>query len=277
MIIWIASYPKSGNTWVRLFLRSYLGKHKEKFSINQNPEDDFIIPQFPDIKILKEMNVNYSRFLNIVENWVSMQERINLNNKVNFLKTHNAMCTINKNKFTNKENTLGAIYIVRDPRDIVISYSHHLHQTYDQVIKGMLDPKNQELARVNHEIFASTILGRWSDHYNSWKNAGGKNFLIIKYEDLLKEKISTFKKILSYLSNKIKIDYDEDKMFKAIEDTSFENLQNYEKIYGFNEHSKSYLFFRKGEHGDWQGKLSKKQIEKIETEFNKEMGELNYL
>ena len=206
-----------------------------------------------------------------------MQERINLNNKVNFLKTHNAMCTINKNKFTNKQNTAGIIYIVRDPRDIVISYSHHLNQTYDQVIDGMLDSNNQELAQVKKEKFTSTILGKWSDHYSSWKNYGSENFLLIKYEDMLFDNIKIFRKILEYLNNTAGLLFDQNKMLKAIENTSFENLQNQEKKFGFNEHSKSTLFFRYGKSEDWKGKLSLKQVKRIENGFNKEMKELGYL
>jgi len=277
MILWIASYPKSGNTWVRLFLRSYFCKAEKQFSINQKEADEFKINQFPNINILKEMNINYNNFLSISENWISMQERINLNNKVNFLKTHNAMCTINNHKFTNKQNTAGIIYIVRDPRDIVISYSHHLNQTYDQVIDGMLDSKNQELAQVKKEKFPSTILGKWSDHYNSWKNYGSENFLLIKYEDMLFDDIKIFRKILEYLNNTTGLLFDQSKMLKAIENTSFEKLQNQEKKFGFNEHTKSTLFFRNGKIGDWKGKLSLKQVKRIEEGFNKEMKELGYL
>ena len=102
MIIWLASYPKSGNTWVRLFLKSYLSDDIKEFSINQKRDDEFKIERFPNIKIFKDMQINYDNFFEISKNWITIQDRINLNNKLNILKTHNAMCTVNKNKFTNK-------------------------------------------------------------------------------------------------------------------------------------------------------------------------------
>jgi len=100
MIIWLASYPKSGNTWVRLFLRSYLSRNKEEFNINQKPNDEFKINRFPNNKMLKEMQIDSGNFFEIAKNWITVQEKINLNNRLNILKTHNAMCTINKSKFT---------------------------------------------------------------------------------------------------------------------------------------------------------------------------------
>ena len=125
MIIWLASYPKSGNTWVRLFLRSYLSRNKEEFNINQKPNDEFKINRFPNNKMLKEMQIDSGNFFEIAKNWITVQEKINLNNRLNILKTHNAMCTINKSKFTNQENTLGAVYIVRDPRNVITSLKNH--------------------------------------------------------------------------------------------------------------------------------------------------------
>ena len=87
MIVWLASYPKSGNTWVRLFLRSYLSKDKEVFNINQKPGDQFKINRFPNYEILKEMQISSNNFFEIAKNWITVQEKINLNNKLNILKT----------------------------------------------------------------------------------------------------------------------------------------------------------------------------------------------
>ena len=139
MIIWLASYPKSGNTWVRLFLKSYLSDDKKKFSINEKKDDEFKIERFPNIKVFKDMQINYDNFFEISKNWITIQDRINLNNKLNILKTHNAMCTVNKNKFTNKENTLGAIYVVRDPRDVAVSFSYHMGKTLTEIVNNMID------------------------------------------------------------------------------------------------------------------------------------------
>ena len=133
MIIWLSSYPKSGNTWVKLFLSAYLGNQNASIPFNINK---MLIPfsLFPTNKLIKKFNFDFSNFENIAEHWIPMQEYLNLVTKGNiFVKTHNAMCTINGNKFTNKQNSLGAIYLVRDPRDIIISYSSFLKKSYDEV------------------------------------------------------------------------------------------------------------------------------------------------
>ena len=157
MIIWIASYPKSGNTWIRMFLRSYFSKHKKKFSLNLQGNSDFETRNFPNIKALKEINVDYTKFENIVKNWIPLQDYINLNNKINFMKTHNANLTINGYPFTNKSNTLGGIYVVRDPRDVALSYAHHLKISNDKSLES----------KVNKIYFSEELLSLFNRQLDS--------------------------------------------------------------------------------------------------------------
>ena len=280
MIVWLASYPKSGNTWVRLFLRSYLSKDKEVFNINQKPGDQFKINRFPNYKILKEMQISSNNFFEIAKNWITVQEKINLNNKLNILKTHNALCTINGSKFTNKENTIGAIYIVRDPRDVAVSFSHHLGISLTEVVDLMINE--------NHSIYesdfvpekngtGSTLLSSWANHYKSWKNYNLSKILIIKYEDLVNKTFEKFYEIVSYLNKLQKIEIDERKISNSIGLTKFENLQELEKKYGFEEPTSSKAFFRAGKIGSWRRELNNELSKKIEKYFNSEMKELNYL
>ena len=279
MIVWLASYPKSGNTWVRLFLRSYLSENKKNFSINQKPDDEFKIKRFPNHRTLKEMQINTKDFFEIAKNWITVQEKINLNNKLNILKTHNAMCTINGSKFTNKENTLGAIYIVRDPRDVAISFSHHLGVSLSDVVDLILDENNLILeSDFNQEKGAgSTLLSSWANHYKSWKNYNLGKILIIKYEDLVQKTFNKFYEIVLYLNELQNIEIDEKKILDSIEFTKFDNLQKLEKKYGFEEATSSKTFFRAGKVGSWKKELSSDLSKKIEKYFNKEMVELNYL
>ena len=116
---------------MRLFIKSYLNDSNKKFSLNNHSDDAIIVETFPDEKKFDELKINYKDFNDIVKNWINLQSLINLNNKINYLKTHNAMCTINNHKFTNIENTLGGIHIVRDPRDVIVSYSHHFGLDYE--------------------------------------------------------------------------------------------------------------------------------------------------
>ena len=277
MFIWLASYPKSGNTWMWLFIKSYFNPPKKKFSLNYHKDDPIMLEPFPDERMFDKLKINYENFFDLSKNCVNLQSLINLNNKTNYLKTHNAMCTINNHKFTNIQNTLGAIYIVRDPRDVLISYSSYMEKSMDETLKFMLNKETYEVGEFKKKIYNKTLLGSWSDNYNSWKNYKSREIIIIKYEDMVNSPTSTFLKVLTYLSKIIKIDVDHTKMDKAIEETSFKNLKSLEINEGFKTNPSKNEFFRKGVVGDWRKKLNKEQVEKIEKAFAAEMLELGYL
>ncbi len=277
MIIWLASYPKSGNTWVKLFLSAYLGNHNTSTPFNINK---MLIPfsLFPTNNLIKNFKFDFSNFENIAEHWIQMQEHLNLSNRENiFVKTHNAMCTINGNKFTNKQNSLGAIYLVRDPRDIIISYSSFLKKSYDAVVTHLLNSQSFEKSYINGKQYNFTLTGSWSDNYNSWKNYKVIEVLIIKYEDMISDTQNTFTKIIKYLNKIDNVKIDNEKIKNCINITSFKNLRKIEEEKGFIEKGVGEFFFRKGKVGDWKEKLNQDLVKKIEEKFKKEMQELNYL
>ena len=267
MIIWIASYPKSGNTWVRLFLKSY-------FSFK---DDNYISKGFPIESHFGQLKIDYTNFEEIIKNWEVMQSYINLKTQTNYLKTHNALCTINNFKFTDKNNTLGAIYLVRDPRDVIVSYAHHLGQAHGEVLKGMLDTSNGEFGKTGGKEYRRSIMGRWSDNYNSWKLFKDRNVLIVKYEDLVKNRESEFLRILNYLNKIDGIKVDKEKLNRSIDEASFDKLSKREKECGFKEASEHGVFFRKGIVGDWKNNLDDTIVRTLEKEFETEMKELNYI
>ena len=268
MIVWLASYPKSGNTWLRLFLDSYFSNIKNNFNLGG----------FLEEKDLKEQNINYYNYLEIVKNWKVLQDKINLNGKINLLKTHNAMCTINNIKFSDKSNTAGVIYLIRDPRDVLISYSKHLGQTHKDVLNGMLDPQNSELATdKSGKDFRRTIMGKWNDHYNSWMSYKENEILVIKYENLIKDTANQFLKILSYLKKINNFEINQNYLKLAIEKTSFTKLQLNERKYGFKEATKHTPFFRSGKSNQWKNELEPEIRSTIEKEFELEMKGLGYI
>ena len=128
MIIWIASYPKSGNTWIRSLLSSYLFSDNGKFNFKLLKN----IEQFSSKNLSLKYQEKLSHQTRISKNWISSQKIINQDNKIHFFKTHNAMCTINGNKFTDKFNTLAAIYVVRDPRNLITSLANHYELNLDE-------------------------------------------------------------------------------------------------------------------------------------------------
>ena len=277
MIIWLASYPKSGNTWIRMFLKSYFLKPNEKFSLDGSIFDSFKPQGFPEQNLLDHLKIDYFKFDEIVKNWETMQDYINLNKRTNFIKTHNAMCTIGSYKFTSHRNTKGAIYVVRDPRDVLVSYSHHLGCNYEDTFENISSSYNFEYPLSGNKRYKKTLIGSWSEHYNSWKNYTSSKTLIIKYEDMILNEINTFTKIIKYLTEIDNTEFSDIKLNKALKQTRFKELQKMEKADGFKEKGKSNLFFRKGKIGVWKNEVSTQIIKKVEKLFNKEMIELGYL
>ena len=174
MIIWIASYPKSGNTYLRSFISSYYFSKKGKFDFNLLLN----ILQFPSLKFTKK---NIFSEDEASQNWIFNQNQFFLNNKINFVKTHNSLDEFKGNKFTSNRQTLGAIYIVRDPRNIISSLRHHYSLSYEQAYQKIMDENASLLEKsTNNDYSNFTFLGSWSNHYKSWRNTTEFKTLLIK-------------------------------------------------------------------------------------------------
>jgi hypothetical protein len=276
MIIWIASYPKSGNTWIRSFLSSYIYTNDGTFNFNLLNKID----QFPLLKYYNKINLYPKNLSEAAQGWVTAQQVINLDNKIHFMKTHNAMCTINGNPFTNKENSLGAIYIVRDPRDILISYSNFLNMNYSETLNELTRKNNTSFLNdtVDTKNIVGSLMGSWSENFNSWEKYNLTKKIIIRYEDLISNPYETFLKIITYLNNLYGLEINKKKIQMSIESTKFVNLQNLEKRNMFFEKSKNTkVFFREGKIKQWEKKLDIKMLNKIKEKFSKEMIKLGYL
>ena len=276
MIIWIASYPKSGNTWIRSFLSSYIYTNNGTFNFNLLNKID----QFPLLKYYNKKKLYPKNLSEAAQDWVTAQQVINLDNKIHFMKTHNAMCTINGNPFTNKENSLGAIYIVRDPRDILISYSNFLNMNYSETLNELTRNNNTSFLNdtVDTKNIVGSLIGSWSENFNSWEKYNLTKKIIIRYEDLISNPYETFLKIITYLNNLYGLEINKKKIQMSIESTQFVNLQNLEKRNMFFEKSKNTkVFFREGKIKQWEKKLDIKIINKIKEKFSKEMIKLGYL
>ena len=274
MIIWIASYPKSGNTWVRAVLTSMLYSDDGNFNFKNLGK----INQYPLKKHFKYFTKKFEKQDEIMKYWIASQERLNLDKKVKFLKTHNANCKLAGYPFTNKDNTLATIYIVRDPRNIITSMCNHFTMTYEESRDFMFDTASTILDVET----TSTILGSWSDHYNSWvKN--NDNLLVIKYEDLISNTRKEFDKILNFIKKYKNFEINENKITNAIKSTSFENLQKLEQTTSFMEAPKNkkseekVKFFNLGKKNKWEKLLDSKLKIEIEKKFFKELNEIGYL
>jgi len=293
MIIWLASYPKSGNTWVRTIINQIIFNDvKSKNEVFDNlsrikrypSKTDIIgLPQIPNTRNLtKEQKKEVIDFT--IKNWSVSQDKINKNNKTNILKTHNILCKLNldgKNySFADLNNTIGVIHIVRDPRNIVTSVKNHFSINTEEDSVEMLCDNYNWTGFANNEI--PQLLSSWSNHYNSWKKFPN-NYLLVKYEDLVLDIGKEIIRIAKYLSNHFGYEMSEKIVDEIKKNTSFENFKELETKGKFNENSINEItgekntFFNLGPENNWKKILKKESVDKIEKEFNKEMKELGYL
>ena len=278
MIIWIASYPKSGNTWLRSIITSLLYTTDGIFDFKLIKK----IKQFPTRNQFQEFTRNFNDINEISKFWLLAQDKINLTEEIKFFKTHNLNCAVNKNSFTNKSHTLGTIYVVRDPRNLVNSIKNHYNKGNDEEAKNFLISK-KILSRVpkDNEADIATLLGSWSDHYNFWTKKNS-NLLLIKYEDLILDTKKELERIIIYLKKFMTVEINPEKIKNILNTTSFDHLKNLENKGLFNENvydskKNKIRFFNKGPSNDWTKVLDKKIQDDIEKMFYKEMKELSYI
>ena len=277
MIIWIASYPKSGNTLLRSILASYFFSNDGNFEFNHL---DYI-KQFPAIEHFRKMGIDLSNENEVFQNFIEAQKLINKeNNKIKFIKTHSSLCKINNCNFTDLKNTLGVIYIVRDPRNVVTSFAHHYNLNVEQATDTLIDETRW---LIKTEKMYKTFLGSWNVNYNSWKQLN-ERFMLVKYEDLVNKKKTTLIKIFKFIQtlNNEELKIDMVKINKVIKSTEFYKMKMLEQKQIFTESSidstgKRKAFFNLGPKNDWKKILDNKNKKKIETSFKKEMSELGYL
>ncbi len=282
MIIWLASYPKSGNTWLRFFILSLIFGNRGEINLDQLKN----IEQFPSKSQFKNIGINLEDLRAISKNWINVQKKINSKKKIRFYKTHNTLCRIDNNSFTDQNNTLGTIYIARDPRNVITSVKNHFNfSSYKEAKEFMFDEKrviflSNSKEQNDHPL--PQIIGSWQTHYRLWKNMN-KNFLLIKYENLIKSPKKEFKKIADYLGIIFKTNFTNQQIEKAISLSSFDKMQKMEEKKGFiesvenKETGEKNKFFFLGPKNDWKKILDKEIANEISTKFKLEMKELGYL
>jgi len=277
-IVWIASYPKSGNTWIRSIITSILYTKDGKFNFELIKKiDQFETLQ--NFKFLKNKNIHHYEQLNkmniISQYWLEAQKQLIEKNKILFFKTHSANYAYDNLFFANNETTRGCIYIMRDPRDIIISYSKFLGISVEEMVKIITLNENKIYGSTNK---IGVFLTRWDYHIASWVRIN-KPKLILKYEYMLLNPKQTIIQIAKYLIDdlNIKINIDEEKINNILHTTSFSKLKENEEKLGFFESSKNSVFFRSGKKNQWKDLLTKKQLLFIEESFKQYMTMYEYI
>ena len=283
MIFWISSYPKSGNTWLRILLASYYytkdGTYDEKVLKN--------IDQFPQKKFFNDFNYDQKVPTDTIKLWIKAQEKINQDKKLKFFKTHNAFGKLNNFDFTNGENSIGCVYVVRDPRNVITSLKNIYEMKDDQAFKWITN-KNQyiyDVHKFEEDGFSDfQFISSWDINFESWKIQKKIAIKIIRYEDLLNETFAILNDVISFINqttnNKEKI-Y-KNKIKNAVSSSSFSKLKEKEKNEGFSEAPKSKSgdskipFFNLGPKNNWKKILNDDLKEKLNKTFKKQLEELSY-
>ena len=194
-ILWIASYPKSGNTYMRSLLSSliYTKDGEFNFKLLKKIKQFDISEHYHFVyKIDRHDYFNLNDIKVVSKYWEMAQKRINEAGESFIFKTHAANLMYKNYKYTDELRTLGVIYLIRDPRDVAVSYAHHFDKDIDMVINKMI---RIDATTTNPRKTIGIPLSSWNVHMQSWEKLNVPK-LFIRYEDLIKEPEKVFSKVI---------------------------------------------------------------------------------
>jgi hypothetical protein len=276
-IVWIASYPKSGNTWARAFLHNLV-------KIRNGESDEQDINEMARFSTWELDKKRYAHFLGFEpDNSTHRNEIAATRHAVHrqvadttegliFVKTHNALVMDRGHATVNFAATSGAVYIVRNPLDVAISYAHHAGAPIDDTIEYM---SRKDVETEGSDIAVYEVHGSWSQHVWSWTRNNNRALHVMRYEDMLAEPEKSF----AALARHLLIEFTPQQLQTAVEHSSFARLQTQEKKRGFRERPPNAdgNFFREGRAGQWKDVLTPAQIDRIVRTHGEQMRRFGYL
>ncbi len=271
-IVWLASYPKSGNTWLRAFLANLIASRPQPVTLSE----------LPKYGTLEADPALYTKVAGRPSTELDFGQLCALRPQVHamiaaatprtvFVKTHSMAGALDGVPLHTPAVTAGAIYVVRNPLDVIVSMSHHFAINLDAAIDYLGDDR---AATENNDLFTTEFLGSWSQHVRSWADQEGARFLIVRYEDLLAKPVKAFGKIARLVC----LDADRNAVERAIRHADFRSLASMEKRDGFVEVPiNGKRFFRVGRSNQWREALTRDQITRIIADHREQMQRFGYV
>lgn len=279
-VVWLASYPKSGNTWMRLLLANIQNGDRSPVSINSLETGSFVQSR----RLFDRSSLVDSALLRPNESatlrTAVIDEYIDEQNSPLFAKVHDAWTHDAAGLPMLGRSARAALYLVRDPRDVAVSYAYHTEDSLDAVIRTLNNPAAYLLGSTR--VFPQRI-GDWSGHVNSWRNQTDIPTNVIRYEDLHKDTERVLRQIVEWLGSAFDSEAEmAEAVSRAVRSSELHELQRQEREQGFRIRpaatlsADASLFFRRGRIGDWRNHLSLAQVREIEGAHGETMLELGY-
>jgi len=274
-ILWLASYPKSGNTWFRAFLTNLRSEDPDPVDIDEIGGGGIASARglFDDAAGVEASDLTYDEVdrLRPYADEVAAEEC----EEPIFRKIHDAYTDTPEGRpLVSSAATIGAIYFIRNPLDVAVSYAHHNATDVDSAVAMMADPDHALCSRPGrlHNQLRQRMLS-WSGHVLSWIDSP-LPVHVLRYEDMHAHALDTFSGAVRFAE----LDYDTDAIQAAIEASSFDRLKSQEHEHGFREKNpRSESFFRKGVAGSWRESLSHAQRDRVIGDHESVMRRFGYL
>jgi aryl sulfotransferase len=287
--VWLASYPKSGNTWFRLLVANLSADDGKPVDINDLPERGGIASArgpFDHLLLIDSGLLTHdeadSLRPRVYEELARGADDDEYDDPqaappVRFVKVHDAYTLTPKGEplLAGRRGAEAAIVIVRDPRDIAPSLANHNRSSIDKAVAFINDKDAAFCGRTNrqpHQLRQQ--LPGWSAHVASWLDQSDIPVHLIRYEDLTADSAGTFARALAFAARPAAAE----QVARAIEFAAFAQLQAQEREKGFREAPPwaEMRFFRRGEVGAWRDELTPEQVASIEAEHGPMMQRLGY-
>jgi len=272
-ILWLASYPKSGNTWLRAFLANYTQGSGKPFDINQLPTVSYSDSRTTYFEVAAGCPLGDLTF-EAIHHLRPTVQRILAQTRADrvWVKTHSAVAVLNGVPTIAPELTSAAIYMVRNPLDVVVSFAHHYGLSMDRAVRAI---GFRELKTSPQNGTVAELLSDWSSHAKSWLTATNYRVHVVRYEDMVSRPLKTFGAIVHWAG----LPLDRDRLRRAIRRSDFKVLAAQEHQAGFVEASRNNegRFFRRGTVGAWRDELTDELAQTVVSQHREMMARFGYV